>query len=175
MHTDLVGLDALELAPTRVDVAGAWSRRDDGRVEHLAWEGRLVSDEPLAGVLFRADAEGLHWTKSSPAAPSPSLGISLTRYLDSPAGGNLAVRFHDAYVPSSPVAALPTGPPDAFSLGRVETIVACDGISFHLLLLPGSAVRVGRNRLWRARDAVVAALPPRQRAMLQRRRTGSSS
>jgi hypothetical protein len=83
-----------------------------------------------------------------------------------------------AYLPGVPVAAprsvadvCPQGP-ISFSTARVVALAETEDAACAVLILPGSVLRMGRNRLWRLRDEVASSLTPDIRELLTRRRCG---
>jgi hypothetical protein len=86
--------------------------------------------------------------------------------------------FVEAGLPGVPVAApeklddVCVPRPIPFSAGRVVTLARADRAAFVAVVLPGSAVKMGRNHLWRLRDDVASSLPTDIRELLTRRRSG---
>ncbi len=86
--------------------------------------------------------------------------------------------LHGAYLSSAPVElgqALPSScaiGPSVTTTGTAHVVARVAGVTFVVVLLPASAVKVGRNRLWHLRDDLAARLSPEVRGLLTRGRSG---
>ena len=148
-------------------------------VDHR-WRGAVSSAIPFAGVLLLLTPTELHWVKSGPAALTHPVDLSLTALADdSPERATFGARMGAAHTPAVPVSygadlsrVVALGPL-ATTTGCVTGVARADGAAFFVLLLPGSAVETGRNRLWRLRDALTTrSLSPPVRDLLTRGRSG---
>jgi hypothetical protein len=179
-----------------VDFAGSWlpsrrrtyeTARQSGTgsgpfvdVVDLRWCGILTCPAPIAGIGFLVTAAGLFWVKSSPAAVSLPVDISLHGYAGFSAGqATFTAGLGGAVLPGVPVAyeadlagCCTLGPP-RFTTARLEQLAEADTAAFVVLLIQGRFLKVGRHRLWRIRDELASSLPQRVREILTRRRTGS--
>ncbi len=142
------------------------------------WTGTFESEVPLAGLALQGLAPRLRWVKSSPAAMNPTVTFLASGWADRARSVSVTGSFHGAGLPAVPVE-LDEEPPAAFALGDravalgVPHVLAhADAVSFAALLLPGSALGVGRNRLWRMREDAVECLPGTLRLLLTRGRAG---
>ena len=61
----------------------------------------------------------------------------------------------------------------ATNTGTLHVVARIEGVAFAVLLLPASAVKIGRNRLWHLREDIVSRLPADQRGLLTGGRSGS--
>jgi hypothetical protein len=154
--------------------SGPWVEVVDQR-----WTGALTSAAPVAGILFLVTPGEICWVKSAPAAPTQPVSVSLHAHADcSPASATLGVGMGRAGVHSVVVRVAGdlleacTLGPRRLTTGRVVRLVEAEDALFLVVLLQGSLLKVGRNRLWRLRDDLAVNLPPRVRLMMTRRRTG---
>ena len=144
------------------------------------WTGSLVGASPIAALVFLASPTGVHWVKSAPATIGQSVRLSLHAHADhSPTLATLGASVGHAVLPAVPVACqgsladscvIGAGP---IVTGRVSVLASADRADILVLLIPAGLTKVGRKRIWRLRDEYASALPPRTRAVLTRRRTGS--
>lgn len=184
------------IASEPVTFAGAWqpftrrTYRDPGQygsgtgpfveVVDLRWTGSLTSTVPIVSVGFLLTRDMLFWVKSAPAAVSQPVTVSLSAYADhSLDKATFATGIGRAYLPGVPVPcvgdlsqACTLGAAEQFT-GRVSCLAGADDVSFLALILPGSAVKVGRNHLWHLRGTLAPLLSLPVRELLTRRRTGS--
>jgi hypothetical protein len=141
------------------------------------WEGTLESDVPFVGIAVLAFHQRFFWAKSQSPVLRASMGVaawaSSTPGLASFSGG-----FHGASLPSMPVK-LGEEPPTSVvigssssSTGLLHVVAQLKDIGFGIVLLPGSAVKVGRNRLWHLREALASRLPPDLKQLMTRGRSG---
>src|SRR5204863_441239 len=133
---------------------------------------------PLAGLALLSTPYGAQWARSAPAIANPPLEVSLSGYLPEADGATFTGRLHDAYLPAVPVSCgrdltgtctLATGP---LVTGVLHRVAATTTAELSIVLLPGSALKVGRNRIWHLREELASALPAPLRAVLTRARTG---
>jgi hypothetical protein len=183
------------IPPMPVDIRGQWSRTSRRtyasetqlgtgqgpfvEVEDARWRGALECAVPLAGIAVLLTEEETRWSRSAPAALAPPLEISL----HARAGGgdgraSFAADFHGAHLPSLPV---PCGPDltaacllEAGPLltSQAQRLAAVPGAELLVVLLPASAIKTARNRLWHLRDELAAALPADLQRFLTRGRSG---
>jgi hypothetical protein len=189
------------IASEPVTFAGAWQpparrthRQPDGRgtevlVEgiHVQWTGSLTSKVPIVCVGFLLTRDTLFWVKSAPADVSQPVTVSLYAYADDSLDRATFALDKATFVPSVGGAWLPAPPvPRVADLsqvctlgvaeqftGQVSCLVSAPDVSFLALTLPGSVVKVGRNRLWHLRGDVAPLVSPPVRELLTRRRSGS--
>jgi hypothetical protein len=142
------------------------------------WRGVVRGPSSLTGLAFMVTVEGVAWVRSKPPVADPEVEVSLHRWADRTDGASLAASFHGALPPSVPV---PCGdrPREAcrvnegrVTMGRPTVVAAVGEVWFAVLLLPGAAVRVARNRLWHLRDELAGSLPEAVRRLMTRGRTG---
>ena len=149
-------------------------------VVDLRWGGSLSCAVPVAALSFLATARELFWAKSAPPAAVQPVHISLHAYeRDRSGAATFAAGVADSFLPGVPtsgahdLAAVPMPGPARFTTGRVTQLAATTEVSFHVLVLQRPIVTVGRKRLWRVRDELASALPPRACELLTRRRSGT--
>lgn len=143
------------------------------------WAGTFESSVPLTGIamLYRS---GGWWAKASPATMNPGVQVSLhTRAGCVDGQASFAAGLHGVFLPTVPVtcgddlsAACTFGSSHAVT-GRPHLVAEIDGAAFIVVMLQGSVLKVGRNRLWHLRDELVSALPTDLRQLLARGRTGN--
>lgn len=188
------------IASEPVTFAGAWqpaTRRThlqpDGRgtevlVEgiHVQWTGSLTSKVPIVCVGFLLQRDMLFWVKSAPADVSQPVTVSLYAYADQSLDKRFFALDKATFVPSVGGTWLPAPPvPRVADLtqactlgvaeqftGRVSCLASAPDVSFLVLTLPGSVVKVGRNRLWHLRGDLAPLVSPPARKLLTRRRSG---
>ena len=182
------------LPAEEVRIAGAWSAKPQLRyasptqqgtgegpfVETVdwRWEGTVESATPVAGIAIRVIDHRASWAKSQPAVAQAPLVILATGWAESPGSVSFSGGFHGASLPSAPVD-LSAEPPASVVLGPSRTktgllhVVARAGrAALAVVLVPGSAVKVGRNRLWHLRDEFASRLPPDLQRLMTRGRSG---
>jgi len=142
------------------------------------WEGMFDGAAPLAGLVLLAAERRMFWVKSEPPTERPVVSFSVSGLADATSSVSVTGSFHGAYLPSVPVE-IGDEPPRACTVGQpraragVPHVVAqVQGIVLAVVLLPASAVEVGRNRLWHLREDVAIRLPPGPRDLLTRGRSG---
>jgi len=146
----------------------------------LRWRGTLTCSVPIAGIAFLVTAAELFWVKSTPAALSQPVDMSLHAYADySARQATFAASMGGTVLPGVPVScggdlasSCTLGPP-RFTTARAEQLAQADKAAFVVLLIQGRFLKVGRQRLWRLREELASSLPPRVREILTRRRTGT--
>jgi hypothetical protein len=148
-------------------------------VEDVRWHGTLECSAPLAGIAFLVTSGRVDWVRSPPATVAPTLELSLHRYAGHvDAGASFAASLHGARLHTVPVPGTPnlreSCTPRAGSLltGSGHLVAEAGGVEFWVVLVPGSVIKVGRNRIWHLRDELAAVLPVDVRQVLARRRTG---
>lgn len=149
-------------------------------VVDLRWQGVLTAREPIGGIAFLLTGDELHWVKTPAISPALPVDISLSAYADYRTGqATFTAHLDGAYLPGVPV---PIGANladacaielSAVETGRVSRLARASGTAFFVLLIPGSALKMGRKRLWHLRDNVAGALAPNVRELLTHRRSGS--
>ncbi len=188
------------IASEPVTFAGAWqppTRRTDRQPDgsgtevlvegiDVQWTGSLTSKVPIVCVGFLLTRDTLFWVKSAPAVSQP-VTVSLSAYADQSLDktvfaldkATLAPSIGDAWLPGVPVPyagelsqACALGVAEQFT-GRVSCLASAPDVSFLVLILPASVVKVGRNRLWHLRDTLAPLLPLAVRELLTKRRSGS--
>ena len=144
------------------------------------WRGTLTCPAPIAAIGFLVTPSGLFWVKSSPAATTLPVAVSLHAYADySAEHATFTGDVGGAVLPGVPVACgvdparSCTLEPRRLATGRLEQLANADTAAFAVLLIQGRFLKVGRHRLWRVRDEFAAPLSPRLREILTRRRTGA--
>lgn len=143
------------------------------------WAGTFESSVPITGIamLYR---DGGSWAKASPATMNPGVQVSVHARAGCVDGqASFAASLHGAFLPTVPVvcgddlpAACTFGSSHAVT-GRPHLVAEVDGTAFIVLMLQGSVLKVGRNRLWHLRDELASALPADLRQLLVRGRTGN--
>jgi hypothetical protein len=122
--------------------------------------------------------ERAYWVKSQPPVAQAAVGVMAAGWAGRPDSVSFGGAFHGAHPPSVPVQ-VPDEPPASFVLGSSETstgllhaLAHAGRATFGLVLLPGSAVKVGRNRLWHLRAEIASRLPPELHRLTTRGRSG---
>ncbi len=177
-----------------VRMSGAWSRKPQRRYASPTqsgggegpfidtidwrWDGAFESSSPLAGLALLLVDQRLYWVKSQPPVARPAVSFSAHGWADRAGSVSATGSFHGAFLPSVPVE-ISDDPPascvigeSATSTGTPHIVAQLEGVVFAVLLLPASAVKVGRNRLWHLRDGIAPRLPPELRRLATRGRTG---
>jgi len=179
-----------------VELRGTWSRsvrrtyekaNETGvgvgplvEVVDARWEGRFESALPMTGLAMRCEPGGALWVKAAPATVSLKVGVSLHARPGYVRGrASFTAGFHGAGLPSATIActddlttSCTLGETHAVT-GRPHLVAASNSVAFVVVLIPGSAVKVGRSRLWHLREEIRALLPADLRELLTRRRTGT--
>lgn len=142
------------------------------------WDGTFESTSPIAGIALLAVEQRLFWVKSEPPSARPELSFSLHGWAECPGSVSVTAAFHGVARRSLPIA-IDDEPPTACvighpvaTMGTPHLVARLDRVSFSVVLLPASAVKVGRNRLWRLRDALASKLPLDVQKLMTRGRTG---
>jgi hypothetical protein len=141
------------------------------------WEGFLESDLPFVGIAVLALDQRLYWVKSQPPVLRASVSVFTSAWAELPRSVSFSGVFHGAYLPSIPVD-LSEEPPasvmigsSSASTGALHVVARLKNVGFGVVLLPGSAVKVGRNRLWHLREPATR-LPPELHRLVTRGRSG---
>ena len=181
-----------------VEVRGAWStslRRtyrtaaQEGTgtgpfvdVQDMRWNGTLTCEEAIGGMGFLVTAERIVWSKGSEIQQAIRAVVSFHAYAQHRANrATFVAGLAGTGMPGIPVTTdgcLPEAcvlGPSRFETGCAVTLARIDEVTFAVLALPRSILKLGRNHLWRVRDEVASQLPSRTREVLTRRRGGSLS
>ena len=184
------------VVPTEaIELAGVWSTSTRKTYEHpmqvgsgarpfvevldARWRGTLTCASPLAGFAFMVTARELFWVKSLPAAMNPAVEVCIharAGYL--PGRASFAASLHGATLPSVPFACTEdliagcTLGATATVTGRAHLVAEVNGAAFVVIALQRSALKVGRSRLWRIREALTSSFPADLRQYFGRGRTG---
>jgi hypothetical protein len=142
------------------------------------WNATFEGMGPLAGILLWANGRGLSWVKSLPAAERPQARFSVSGWAGSPCSVFASAAFHGTYSTAVPLG-LDVEPSFACALGSdvvttsvLHIVARMDPVAFAVVLLPGTALRSGRNRLWHLRPELATKLAPKLRALMTQGRTG---
>jgi len=177
-----------------VRIAGAWSPKPQLRYASAAqlgtgegpylqtvdwrWDGTVECAASLVGIAILMVEERAYWVKSQPPVAQAAVSVMAAGWAAQADSVSFGGAFHGAYPPSVPVQ-ISDEPPASFVLGSEETstgllhvVAGAGGATFGLVLLPGAAVKVGRNRLWHLRNEVASRLPPELNGLLTRGRSG---
>ena len=144
------------------------------------WAGTFESSVPLTGIAILYLPSGGYWVKASPATMNPAVQVSLHARAGCVVGqASFAAGLHGAFLPSVPVAcgndliaACTFGSTHAVT-GRPHLVAEIDGATFIVVLLQGSVLKGGRNRLWHLRDELASSLPTDLHQLLAHGRTGN--
>lgn len=143
------------------------------------WGGSVESVVPFVGLALLATDQRLFWVKSQPPVIRAPVSVSASGWNDRPSPVSFTGAFHGAYPPSVPVE-ITDEPPKSCVIGSSRTttgslqVVARLGPGlFGIVLLPGSVVRVGRNRLWHLDERLASKLAPDLQRLLTRGRNGT--
>jgi len=115
---------------------------------------------------------------ASVPADRPQVSFSMTGRARHPGSVSATGSFHGAYLPSLPVDIDEEAPAacilgdSAVKTGAPHFVVRVKSVAFAVVLLPASAKKVGRNRLWHLRETIAARLRPGLRVLLTRGRSG---
>jgi len=182
------------LPAEEVRMSGAWSPKPQLRYASPAqlgtgegpyvqtvdwrWEGTVACAAPLVGIAILVVEGHAYWVKSQIPVAQAAVSVMATGWAARPDSISFGGAFHGAYLPAVPVH-IPDEPPASVVLGSAETrtgllhvVARAGGATFGLVLLPGSAVKVGRNRLWHLREGFTAGLSPELCRMMTRGRSG---
>ncbi len=142
------------------------------------WEGIFASVAPFDEIAVLAARNTLCWAKSQPPLAQAPVSVAASACAGTPISVSFTGAFHGAYPPSVPVE-ISEEPPKACVLGASQTtmgtlhVVAQLGrAAFGVVLLPASAVKVGRNRLWQLREPLASTLGPELQRLLMGGRSG---
>ena len=156
-------------------------------VVDVEWTGSLTSKVPIVCVGFLLQRDMLFWVKSAPPDVSQPVTVYLTASADysllrailARDTATLSTSVGGAWLPAPPIPrvadltqACTLGVAEQFT-GRVYCLAHAHDVSFLVLTLPGSVVKVGRNRLWHLRGDLAPLVSPPVRELLTRRRSGS--
>ena len=141
---------------------------------------RIQSSSIITGIAMLHTPGGAWWVKASPATMNPAVHVSLHARAGNEAGkATFAAGLHGAVLPAVPVAcnddltaACTFGSNHAVT-GRPHVVAEIDGAAVIVVILQGSVLKVGRNRLWHLREELVSRLPTHLRELLARGRTGN--
>jgi hypothetical protein len=142
------------------------------------WDGAFSSSAPIAGIAFALEPAFTYWVKSSPPSLELPVSIRVAAYADGSddrctvtlgLGGSFLPGFPAPATPGLPALALGAG---THPLGTALSIVQAPSVELCVVLVPGSLVEMGRNRLWRLRDRQAPHVPEPIRTLLTRRRSG---
>jgi len=149
-------------------------------VVDLRWRGTLAFSLPIGGIAFLATTDRVFWVKSLPAMPTLALDVSLHAYADHlPERATFVAGMGGAALPGIRIecgrdliggCALRGS---NLTTAKVEPIAEVSAATFAVLLIQGRFLEVGRRRLWRVREGLASAFPPRVREILTRRRCGT--
>ena len=148
-------------------------------VVDVRWSGALTCSVPIVAVAFLLTPKALFWSKSAPASASQSVCLSLHAYAEySLQRATFTTSIGGAHLPGIPVAvegelrqACTLGASHQ-TTGHIARLACIDEVVLLVLILPGSVVKVGRNRLWHIRNDLAPHLPPHIHDLLTRRRSG---
>jgi hypothetical protein len=182
------------LAAEDVRMSGAWSGKPQLRYASPAqlgsgegpyietvdwrWDGAFESVNPFVGIAVLAIDQRLYWVKSQPPVARAVVSFSAHGWAARPGCVSVAGAFHGAYLPSMPVEISDEPPASCVigssptSTGMLHVVARLGRVAFAVVLLPGSAVRVGRNRLWHLREGIASQLPPELHRLTTRGRSG---
>ena len=178
-------------------MSGAWSAKTQRRYASPAqmgtgegpydesvdwrWDGAFESVSPFVGIALLAIDARLHWVKSGPPAARAVVCVLAAGWAARPDSVSFTGAFHGAYLPSVQVD-IPDEPPASCIIGpsltrtgMLHVVARLDRAAFGVVLLPGSAVKVGRNRLWHLREDVASGLSPELHSLTTRGRSGEVS
>ena len=148
-------------------------------VEDRRWHGTLSCRTASTGIMFLVTANKVYWAKAPTVALTLSVDVSLHGYTSCASDrATFTAGMGGAVLPGVPVSApaklddVCVPRPNPFSAGRVVTLARTDGAAFGVVVLPSRVLKMGRNHLWRLRDAVASSLPTDIRELLTRRRSG---
>jgi hypothetical protein len=144
------------------------------------WDGAFEAASSLVGLAMLVVDGRVYWAKSEPPAERPAVSFSAFGWAGCAGSVYFTGSFHGTFLPAVPVE-IGVAPPEACILGKLTAIVGVPhvvaqigGVLFAVVLLPASAVRVGRNRLWRLREGIADGLPEGPRRLFTRGRSGVS-
>ena len=187
--------DLRDVVPANeVRMSGTWSEKTQRRYvsrEQLGtgegpnrealdwkWDGLFESVGTFVGIAILATEQHLYWVKSGPPVAQAPVSVSASAWAGTPDSASFSGAFHGAHPPSVPVE-IGEEPPKSCVVGASQTttgmlhVVAQLGrAAFGVVLLPASAVKVGRNRLWHLREPIASRLSPELQRLLTRGRSG---
>jgi hypothetical protein len=148
-------------------------------VEDRRWQGALHCPSDSSAILFLLTASKLHWAKAPMIAPTLPVEVSFHAYTECAGDrSTFSARMAGAVLPGVPVATpasladVCARGPIPFRTGCVFVLAQTEGAAFAAVVLPDTALKMGRNHLWRLRDDVASSLGPDIRELLTRRRSG---
>jgi hypothetical protein len=142
------------------------------------WEGTFLGSSPLVGLALLSSARHTYWAKSAPPGSCPEVCVLVTGWVDASHQVSATGSFHGSGLPSIPVAIHDEPPVSCIigasrgSVGIPHVVMRLEPLVFSVLLLPASAIKVGRKRLWHLREKLASGIPPSLRQILTRRRSG---
>lgn len=182
------------LAAEEIRMSGAWSDKAQRRyaspdqlgtgtgpyIETVdwRWDGAFEGGSPLVGVAMLVRDGYFHWTKSLPPVARPAVTFSTHGWAARSCSVSVTGSFHGAYLPAVPVEATDEPPVSCLigkpmaSTGTPHLVGRLERVGFAVVLLPASAVKVGRNRLWHLRDGIASRLSRELRTLMTRARSG---
>ncbi len=129
------------------------------------WSGSLECSVPLVAIAILHTPAACYWVKSNPAALNPPISASLHARADYKERASFAISVHGGFLPSVQVscgedltAACTFGSKSAIA-GRAHLLAEAECVAFIVVILQGSVVKVGRNRLWHLRSKLASSLP----------------
>jgi len=138
----------------------------------------MIGVSLVVGIAVLAIDQGVYWVKSQPPVARGVVRFSVWGWAGRPCCVSFAGGFHGAGTPSVPVE-ISDEPPTSCIVGSSRTstgllhVVARIGrAAFGVVLLPASAVKVGRNRLWHLREGIASELSPELHHLTTRGRSG---
>lgn len=142
------------------------------------WDGAFEGASALTGLAILSLGQRLSWVKSVPPTVRPAVRFAAHGWAGHPGSVSATGSFHGAYLPSMPIhisneppASCVTGPLEGRT-GTPHVVMRLDELVFAVVLLPASAIKVGRNRLWHLREGLASQLPPTLQRLLTRGRSG---
>jgi hypothetical protein len=142
------------------------------------WDGLFESVGTFVGIAIVATEHHLYWVKSGPPVAQAPASVSASAWAGTPNSVSFSGAFHAAHPPSVPVE-IREEPPKACVIGASQTTTCMPHVTaqlgraaFAVVLLPASAVKVGRNRLWHVRESIASRLSPELQRLLTRGRSG---
>lgn len=182
------------IAAEEVRMSGAWSEKPQRRsaspdqlgtgtgpyteTVDWRWDGAFESAAPLVGIALLVLDECFYWVKSHPPVARPAVSFSTHGWGARPCSVFVTGSLHGTYLPAVPVEASGHPPASCFigqpvtSTGTPHLVGRLERVAFAVVLLPASAVKVGRNRLWHLREAVASRLPPNLQRLVTKGRSG---
>ena len=149
-------------------------------VVDIRWSATIACSSPVTGIAFLSTARETYWAKAGRPVEHPLLEVSLhARANQVDEGATFSTTLMGSRLPGVPVAfsgnveASCRLGPSRFTTGRAHVVATADGGAFAAILLPATAIKMGRNHLWHLRDELAASLPDHVRTLLTRGRSGA--